>query len=337
MKQTPMIDLRAALLMLLVALLTVSDALSPAPSPAPAAEPPYPTKPIKLIVPFGAGGPVDVMARLVAQKLSVSLGAVVVENRPGQGGTLGARAVATSEPDGYTLMMATSTTMGVSANLTKNLDFDPVKSFAPIALVSSVPVVLVVRPALPIKTTQELIDYAKANPGKLNFGFPTGTLPHLTGALFKLRTGIEFAFIPYKAANNVVTDLVAGQVDFTFEPASVLLGHIQQKKVRPLGVASLTRLTQIPQVPTLDESGVPKFVSVSWSGVVAPAGTPAPVIDKLNAAINEELKSTVMIERLLRLGAEIKAGTPKDFAAFITEEGPKWAEVVKSSGMKLAP
>lgn len=295
----------------------------------------YPTKPIKLIVPFGAGGPVDVMARLVAQKLSVSVGAIVVENRPGQGGTLGARVVATADPDGYTLMMATSTTMGVSANLYKNLDFDPVKSFAPIALISSVPVVLVVRPSLPIKTTQELIDYAKANPGKLNFGFPTGTLPHLTGELFRLRTGTEFAFIPYKAANNVVSDLVAGQIDFTFEPASVLIGHIEDGKTRPLGVTSLSRLTQIPNVPTLDESGVKNFVSISWSGVVAPAGTPSAIIEKLNTAINAELKSGDMLGTLLRLGAEVKAGTPADFAAFIADEAPKWADVIKSSGMKL--
>jgi len=295
----------------------------------------YPTKPIKLIVPFGAGGPVDVMARLVAQRLSVSVGAIVVENRPGQGGTLGARAVAAADPDGYTLMMATSTTMGVSANLYKNLDFDPVKSFAPIALISSVPVVLVVRPTLPIKTTEELIEYAKANPGKLNFGFPTGTLPHLTGELFRLRTGIDFAFIPYKAANNVVSDLVAGQIDFTFEPASVLIGHIEDGKTRPLGVTSLHRLTQMPNVPTLDESGVKNFVSISWSGVVAPAGTPSAVIDKLNAAINAELKSGDMLATLLRLGAEVKAGTPADFAAFIAGEAPKWADVIKSSGMKL--
>src|SRR6185369_16309037 len=148
---------------------------------APAVGQTYPTKPIKLIVPFGAGGPVDVMGRLVAQKLSASVGAMIVENRPGQGGTLGSRAVATADPDGYTLMVATSTTMGVSANLYKNLDFDPIKSFSPIALISSVPFVLVVRPSLPIKTVPEFIAYAKANRGKLNFGFPTGTLPHLTG------------------------------------------------------------------------------------------------------------------------------------------------------------
>jgi tripartite-type tricarboxylate transporter receptor subunit TctC len=295
----------------------------------------YPTKPIKMIVPFGAGGPVDVMARLVAQKLSASVGTMIVDNRPGAGGTMGSRAVAVSDPDGYTLMMATSTTMGVSANLYKNLDFDPVKSFSPVALISSVPVVLVVRPSLPIKTVQELVAYAKANPGKLNFGFPTGTLPHLTGELFKLRAGIDVVFIPYKAANATITDLVGGQIDYTFEPASVVLGHINDGTMRPLAVTSLDRLSQIPNVPTLHESGFPGFTSISWSGVVAPAQTPAPIIDKLNAAINAELKTGEMRETIVRLGADVKAGTPADFAAFIADEAPKWAEVIKSSGMKL--
>jgi tripartite-type tricarboxylate transporter receptor subunit TctC len=301
----------------------------------PASAQTYPSKPIKLIVPFGAGGPVDVMGRLVAQKLSASVGAMVVENKPGQGGTIGSRMVATAEPDGHTLMIATSTTMGVSANLYKNLDFDPVKSFAPIALISSVPFVLVVRPSLPIKTAQELIAYAKANPGKLNFGFPTGTLPHLTGELFKLKTGIDVVFIPYKTANATVTDLVAGQIDYAFEPASVLLSHIHDSTLRPLAVTSLTRLPQIPDVPTLDESGLKGFSSVSWSGLVAPAKTPEQIIGKLNAAINAELRAGDMRATLVRLGADVRAGTPSDFAGFVAEEAPKWAEVIKSSGMKL--
>jgi tripartite-type tricarboxylate transporter receptor subunit TctC len=248
---------------------------------------------------------------------------------------MGSRVVATAEPDGYTLMVATSTTMGVSANLYKNLDFDPVKSFAPVALISSVPFVLVVRPSLPVKTAQELVAYAKANLGKLNFGFPTGTLPHLTGELFKLRTGIDVAFIPYKTANAAITDLVSGQIDYTFEPASVLLSHINDGTMRPLGVTSLARLPQIPDVPTMDESGFKNFTSISWSGVVAPAHTPAAIVEKLNAAINAELKAGDMRQTLLRLGAEVKAGTPSDFAAFVADEAPKWAEVIKSSGMKL--
>jgi tripartite-type tricarboxylate transporter receptor subunit TctC len=311
----------------------IAAALVTAAGPASAQS--YPSKPIKLIVPFGAGGPVDVMGRLVAQKLSASVGAMIVENRPGQGGTLGSRVVAVADPDGYTLMMATSTTMGVSANLYKNLDFDPVQSFAPVALISSVPFVLVVRPSLPITTAGEFVAYAKANPGRLNFGFPTGTLPHLTGELFKLRTGIDVAFIPYKTANAAITDLVSGQIDFTFEPASVLLSHISDGSMRPLAVTSLARLAQIPEVPTLDESGFRDFTSISWSGVVAPARTPPAIVDKLNGAINAELRSGDKRQTLLRLGAEVKAGTPADFAAFVAEEAPKWAEVIKSSGMKL--
>ena len=193
----------------------------------------WPSRPIKVIVPTGAGAATDVMARLIAQKLSVTVGAVIVENKPGQGGTLGARIVANAAPDGYTLMMATSTTMGVSANLYKNLDFDPVKSFAPIALVSSVPVVLVVRPALPINTPQELIAYAKANPGKLNFGFPTGALPHLTGALFKMRTGTDFAAaraIPgvravFLLAPAIVQAFAPEQLSSLKQPVSIVLGQ----------------------------------------------------------------------------------------------------------------
>lgn len=294
----------------------------------------YPGKPIRLIVPFGAGGPVDVMGRLVAQRLSATVGAMVVENRPGQGGTFGARTVAVAEPDGYTLLVATSTTMGISANLYKNLDFDPIKSFAPIALVSSVPFVLVVRPSLPIHNTQEFITYAKAHPGELNFGFATGTLPHLTGELFRVRTAIETTFIPYKTAASVITDLVAGQIDYAFEPASVLLSHIHDEKMRPIAVTSPQRLKQMPDVPALAEA-VPGFISISWSGIVAPAGTPAPVIQRLNAAINAELSGGEMAATLTRLAADVRPGTPGDFAAFIATEAPKWADVVKSSGMKL--
>lgn len=295
---------------------------------------PYPTKPIKLVAPFPAGGPVDVMARLVAQLISVKVGQVVVENRPGVGGTLGARAVANAEPDGYTLLFASSTTLGVSPQLYKNVDYDPVRSFAPIALISKAPFVLVVNPKIPVRTVQELIAYAKANPGKLNFGFPSGTLPQLTGELFKLRTGIDIAFIPYKGAANTITDILSGQIDLAFEPAPVLLAHIHDAKVRPLAITSLTRSAQLPDVPTLDESGVSGFASISWTGVVAPAGTSVRIIDMLNAAINAELRSNELQTTLIRLGAEPKAGSPRDFAEFIAAEVPKWAEVVNLSGMK---
>lgn len=294
----------------------------------------YPTRPIKLVVPFPAGGPVDVMARLVAQRISVRFGQMVVENRPGVGGTLGARAVASAEPDGYTLLFGSSTTLGVSPQLYKNIDYDPVRSFAPIALISRAPFVLVVNPKISIGTVRELIVYAKANPGKLNFGFPSGTLPQLTGELFKLHTGIDIAFIPYKGAANTITDILSGQIDMAFEPTTVLLAHIHDAKVRPLAITSLTRSAQLPDVPTLDESGVSGFASISWTGVVAPAGTSVRIIDMLNAAINAELRSDELQTILIRLGAEPKTGSPQDFAEFIAEEVPKWAKVVKSSGMK---
>jgi len=258
-----------------------------------------------------------------------------VENKPGAGGTIASRAVAASEPDGYTLMIATSTTAGVSPNLYKNIDYDPAKSFAPIAYLASSPFVLVVKPSVPAKTTQELIAYAKANPNKLNFGFPTGTLPHLTGELFKQRAGVDIQSIPYKGAANVVTDLLSGQIDMAFEPTQVLLSHIHENKVRPIAITSPARHPQLPDVPTLAESGLRGFQSVSWTGVVAPAGTPAEIIGRLNAVINAELNSAEMKTALNRLGVETRPGTPADFSAFIAEELTKWAAVIKSSGMKL--
>ena len=295
----------------------------------------YPTKPIRLIVPFPPGGPIDVMGRLIAQRLAPAFGQMVVENRPGAGGTLASKLVATAEPDGHTLMIATSTTMGVSPNLYKNIDYDPVKSFAPIAFLSNSPFVLVVRPSLPIHTMQELIAYAKANPGKINFGFPTATLPHLTGELFRQRAGIDIAFIPYRGAANTITDLLGGQIDMTFEPTQVLFSHIHDAKVRPLAITSTTRNPQVPSVPTVAESGLPGFVSMSWTGIVAPAGTPEPIIQRLNAAIAADLQSDEMKSHMTRLGVETRTGPPAAFAAFMAEETPKWAEVIKSAGMKL--
>ncbi len=304
-------------------------------SPLPALSQSYPSKPIRLIVPFPPGGPIDVMARLIAARLAPSLGQFVVDNRPDAGGTIASKLVAGSEADGYTLMIATSTTMGVSPNLYKGLEYDPVTSFSPIAFLSSSPFVLVSRPSLPVTTAVELIAYAKANPGKLNFGFPTATLPHLTGELFKQRAGISIQSIPYKGAAQVITDMLAGQIDMAFEPTQVLLSHIHDNKVRPLAITSAARNSQIPNVPTVAESGLPGFVSVSWTGIVAPAGTPAPIVRILNDAINAELRTPDMQAHMKRLGVDTKPGAPADFLAFIAEEVPKWGAVIRSSGMKL--
>jgi tripartite-type tricarboxylate transporter receptor subunit TctC len=296
----------------------------------------YPSKPIKLIVPFAAGGPIDVMGRLVAQSLSSALGQqVVVDNRPGASGAIGTRVAASAEPDGYTLLIGSVTTLATGPLLAKNPGYDPLKDFVPVALIASTPFALVVAPSLPADTPRELIAYARANPGKLNFGTPVGTLAHLTGELFRIKAGIDVVVIPYKGAATAVTDLIAGQVDMTFEPTSVLVVHIHDAKMRPLAVTSAARIAQLPDVPTMIESGLADFTSYSWTGLVAPAGTPAPVVERLNAAINQGLKSPDMASNLGRLGAEARVGSPQAFAAFVAEETQKWGAIVKSAGVKL--
>jgi tripartite-type tricarboxylate transporter receptor subunit TctC len=296
---------------------------------------PYPSRPIKMIVPFPPGGPVDVMARVVVQRLSMSLGQVVVDNRPGAGGTLGSRAAAMAEPDGYTLLFGSSTTLAAAPSLYHNPGYDPLKSFVPVGMISSVPFVLAVAPHLNAHTIAELVVLAKANPGKLNFGAPTGTLPHLTGEMFKLRAGIDIVHIPYKGAASAITDMLSGQMDMAFEPISVMVGHVREGKVIPLAVTGATRSPELPDVPTMIESGYSGFVSMSWTGVVAPAGTPPDVVAKINRAINESFRSKEAAESLARLGAEPNFGTPESFGATIATEIPKWAETIRAAGIRL--
>ena len=226
----------------------------------------YPTKPVKLIVPFAAGGPIDVMGRLIAQWLSSALGQqVVVDNRPGARGAIGTRAAAAAEPDGHTLLIGSVTTLATGPLIAKNVGYDPRKDFVPIALVASTPFALVVAPSVPADTLEQFISYARANPGRLNFGTPVGTLAHLTGELFRIRTGIDIVVIPYKGAANAVTDILAAQVDMSFEPTSVLVSHIHDGKVRPLAVTGSARSRQLPDVPTMTESGLAGFTSYSWT------------------------------------------------------------------------
>jgi tripartite-type tricarboxylate transporter receptor subunit TctC len=295
----------------------------------------YPNHPIKLLTPFPPGGPVDVMARLMAQQLSQNLGTMIVDNRPGAGGTIGSRMAAAAEPDGYTLLFGSSTTLAASPALYKNLGYDPIKSFAPVAMISSVPFALVVAPALQVHSVAELVAYAKAHPGKLNYGAPTGALPHLTAEMFKAAAGIDIVHVPYKGAANAITDLLGGQTDLTFEPISFLLAHISDGALRPLAVTGATRSAELPDLPTMIESGFPGFVSVSWSGIVAPAGTPAEIIARLNTAVNAVIAAPETRERLAKLGAEPRAGTAAEFAATIASETPKWAAVVKAAGITI--
>jgi tripartite-type tricarboxylate transporter receptor subunit TctC len=301
----------------------------------PASAQTYPDRPIKLIVPFPPGGPTDYVARLVAQYLSANFGQVVIDNRPGAGGTLATKAVANADPDGYTLLYGSSATLAIAPALYKNVEYDPIKSFAPIALVSRVPFVLGIAAPVPATTLDEFIAYAKANPGKLNFGASIGTPPHLVGELFKVTTGTDILYVPYKGAAQAMTDLLAGQMHMAIEGATTLLPHIQSGKVRALAVMSPQRIPALPQVPTMIESGYTGFPASSWTGVLAPAGTPAPVIGRLNAAINNGLQSAEIKAIFAKFSAEAKVGSPQDFAAFIAEQAPQWAALVKASAAKV--
>ena len=302
---------------------------------APTSAQSYPNRPIKLIVPFPPGGPIDVMARLLAQKLSASLGAMIVENRPGGGSTVGLKAVATAEPDGYTFLFAGTMTLSVIPVVTTSPEADLIRRMSPVALFSSTPFVLVVAPRVPAVTLPEFVSYVKANPGKLNFGAPAGATPLLVGELFKMRAGLEFTTVPYRGAATTMNDMLTGQIDMALEPTSVTLAHIHEGKIRPLAVTSRTRSAELPALPTMAESGVPGVVAVSWTGVAGPAGTPAEVVARLNRAINEALAADDMKGALRKLGSDPLGGTPQDFAALLAEEGPRWVEVVRAAGIKL--
>ena len=302
---------------------------------APARAQSYPTRPIKMLVPFPAGGPVDVMGRLVAQQLSAQLGQqVIIDNHPGAGSTLAGRVVANAEPDGYTLLMGSPGTLAIGPAIYRNIGYDAKKSFAPIAMVSIVPYVLITGPKGPAATLPQLIAYAKANPGKLNFGVPNGAAPHMMAAWLRDLTGTDIVIVPYKGAATVITDLMGGQIDLAFETTSVLFEHLRAGTVRGLGVTTTARLPEIPDVPTMIEGGVPDFVAGSWTGVLAPAGTPKEIIAKLNAGINAGLNSPEMQARLKQLAAQARGGAPEDFAAFISTEAPKWAAMAKLSGVQ---
>jgi tripartite-type tricarboxylate transporter receptor subunit TctC len=295
----------------------------------------YPARPIKLLVPFPAGGPVDVMGRLIAQRLSATLGQqVIVENRPGAGSTLAARAAATAEPDGYTLLVASAASLAIGPALYSNIGYDPATSFAPIALVSSVPYVMIAGPSVTAKTLPDLVAYAKTNPGKLNIGVPNGAPPHMIAAWFRSVTRTDVVIVPYKGASNVITDLMGGQIDLGFETTSVTFGHVHEGKVTALGVATQARLPALPEVPTMIEGGLPDFIASSWTGIMAPAGTPKAVIGRLNAEVNAALTSPELQDRFKKLAAEAKPGTSEDFTAFIVREVPKWQAMAKLAGVK---
>jgi tripartite-type tricarboxylate transporter receptor subunit TctC len=295
----------------------------------------YPNRTIKLVVPFPAGGATDNAARLVAQRLQSSLGqSVIIENQGGAGGTIGTRQAAGAAPDGYTLLMASIGTFG-SMPLLYKLDFDPQRAFAPVATAVIDKSALVVRPSLPVKTIGELVAYAKAHPGQLTYGSAIGIGPHFIAELFKIKSGTDIVHIPYRGGAPMVADLVAGQIDMTVNGKSVLLPQIQAGKLRALAVAAGERWSELPDVPTLVETGYMDAPYDTVFGVVAPAGTPAAVIAKLNATINDGLRTPQVRELMAKIGIEPLITTPQEFGDIIAREVPKWAAIVKATGVRV--
>jgi tripartite-type tricarboxylate transporter receptor subunit TctC len=296
----------------------------------------YPDRLIKIVVPYPPGGPIDITARLVAQRLGPILGqTVIIENRGGAGGALGTKAAAGAEPDGYTLLFGNASAFVVGPAVYRFRDYDTLKQFTPIAKVTEGYEVLVVAPDFPAKNVQELIAYAKAHPGKLNFGsMGYGNLTHLVAELFKLQTGTDFVHVPYKGSPEAVAGIVAGQVHILFGEVAGLLPLVREGKLRALGVASVGRNALAPELPTMIEGGVDGFVALTFTGVVAPKGTPAPIVTKLNAAINESLKPPEVVAALGKLGAEVRPGSPEEFGAFLAKERDKWVDVVTRTGIK---
>ncbi len=302
---------------------------------APASAQSYPDKPIKMIVPFTPGGPIDTMARLTAADLGTRLGQqVIVDNRPGAGSTIGFKAAASADPDGYTLFFGSSGSLCVAPALYPSLDVDPLKHFIPVATTSLLPHVMVVGPGVPAKTVAEFVAYAKANPGKLNYGAGLGTPPHLLSTLFKTQAGLDITYVPYKGSAQSVTDLLAGQTHFTVDGMLILIPQIKQGKLRALAVGRPERWPDLPDVPTFPESGFPDLIIDAWTGVVAPKGTPASIVEKLNGLINEGLRTQEIKTALERFSALPKAGTPAEFDAFLRDQIPKWAAMVKLAGAK---
>jgi len=297
----------------------------------------YPDKPIRIIVPSAPGGPTDVPARLAQQILPSRIGQpIVIENRPGAGGAIGARAVAGAVPDGYTLLAANTSVLAVIPAVSASAGYDPGKDFAPVAKVSESFQILVVLPSFPAKTLKEFIDYAKANPGKLNYAHTgPGGLPHLTAELFKARTGTDIVGVSYRSGGESVTAVLSGAVQATFESITILLPLIREGKVRALGVTTAKRSPLAPDLPTLVEQGVPDYEVLTFNGIVAPKATPAAIVNKLNAAINEGLKMPEMQQTITKLGAVSGSGTPAEFGAFITREFQKWSAVGKAAHVRI--
>jgi len=294
----------------------------------------YPTKPVRWIVPFAAGGPNDILARLLGQWLSERLGQpFIVENRPGAGGNIGTEAVVRAPPDGHTILMI-ATPQTINVTLYENLNFNFIRDIAPIATLIHGPLVIVVNPLVPAKTVPEFIAYAKANPGKINMAYVgTGSLSHVAGELFKMMTGVDLGYVPYRGGAPAMTDVIAGQVQVYFVPTVASIEYIMIGKLRALAVTTTTRSQVLPDIPTVAEF-LPGYEASLWFGVGAPKNTPAEIIDRLNKEINAALADPKMKARLSELGGTVMAGSPSDFGRFIADETEKWGKVIRAANIK---
>jgi tripartite-type tricarboxylate transporter receptor subunit TctC len=295
----------------------------------------WPSRPIRFILPFPPGGGTDILGRLIAERLSAGLGqAVIAENRGGAGGNVGAEAAARSAPDGYTIVLV-APSLAISPALYSKINYDPVKDFAPISLVATVPNVMVTQPTLPAQNLVEFIQYAKAKPGALNFGSGgAGTSNHLAGELFNIVTGVKLVHVPYKGVNLAMQDVLAGNVHLVFIGIPAAAPHIKSGKLRALAVVAPRRSPALPDVPTVNEQGFSGFDDLTWTAVFVAAGTPTDIVQRLNSELNRALSAPDVQERLAQLGLDWKSNTAGEFAAFLREEVQKWAKAVKDSGAK---
>jgi tripartite-type tricarboxylate transporter receptor subunit TctC len=320
---------------LLTAALCAGSALMAA-SPAHAQA--YPNRPIKMVVPFPAGGPTDGMARIISDRLGTVLGqSIVVENKGGgAGGSVGAKFVASSDPDGYTILITPGGSLTTGPAVHKNIGYDPLKAFVPVAYLIEAPLIVCVHPDVPAKTLAEFVTYAKANPGKVSWGSQGfGTAPHLLAEMFKLDNGVNILHVPYRGTAPLLAAAVAGEIQVLVDPTTTALPQVLGGKLRALAVTSKTRFSKLPNVPTVAEAGFPRLQNTFWLGVVAPTGTPSEIVNKLNAAFRDSLAQPETRARLANLGAEIKVGTPAEFGKMLAEELALWTSVVKAANIKV--
>ena len=297
----------------------------------------YPEKTIRIIVPYAPGGNIDITARIIAPGMAEALGQqVVVDNRGGAGGTLGAELAAKAAPDGYTLLLGSSGTLSTAPPLYPKLGYDPVKDFATTSLLSNVALVVEIHPSIPARSVKEFIALAKSRPGKITMGTSgAGTTNHLSGELFQIATGTKLIHVPYKGSGPGLIDLIGGQIDSFFDQLSSSIGFIQTGKLRPLAVTTIKRAAALPELPTLAESGLPGFDASTWTGIVLPAAAPHDIVVKLHAALSKTLRTKATQESFARLGAETLESTPEEFARFMRDDLAKWTRVVRTAGIKL--